>query len=64
MGKVSLIDGHIDEPENKKRVCKYCGSKLQKGTMCANCLTKIKLIRQIKQMLNDAKNEVESNEKI
>ena len=62
MGKVSLIDGHIDEPGNKKRVCKYCGSKLQKGTMCANCLTKIKLIRQIKQMLNDAKRSAENGQ--
>lgn len=61
MGRVSLVDGHIDEEKN---VCHYCGTKLQKGTMCANCLIKIKLIRQIKQMLNDAKKEVESNEKI
>ena len=58
MGRVSLVDGHIDEEKN---VCHYCGVKVQKGkTVCANCYIKRKKIRQIKQMLNDAKREVES----
>lgn len=60
MGKVSMVDGHIDEEKGDRRGCKYCGSSIRYGTYCPTCSQKLKLTRQIKQMLNDAKSEVDT----
>jgi RNA polymerase-binding transcription factor DksA len=45
----------------KEYRCKYCGVKVTKyATICSTCNTKLKLIRQIKQMLLEAKKEVQA----
>ena len=44
----------------EKCTCQYCGTKVNKyGTICSGCWYKRKLIRQIKEMLLQAKEERE-----
>lgn len=45
--------------------CKYCGNKTTKGMqVCAICYGKIDLVRQLRGMVQNAKDQVEREKRI
>ena len=49
--------------EQKEYRCKYCGAKVVKyATVCSGCSAKLKLIRQIKAILIEAKKEAQRDD--
>ena len=44
--------------------CKYCGSKINGGTMCTDCRIKLQLVRQIQGMVKGVKGQVDREQRI
>ena len=48
--------------QEKEYVCRYCGAKVkQYMTICSECSKKLKLVRELKQLLNEIKKPKKTN---
>lgn len=46
----------------KEYICRYCGVKVGKySTICGECSKKLKLVRELKQLLDDIKRREQTN---